>query len=416
MHTPKLLKISQKLDDTVIEDIASEIESELMLKWSRRPAAGDKVAITVGSRGISNIADITAAVIKEVKKTGAEPFIIPTMGSHGGATADGQQAVLKEYGITEDTMGVPIRSSMEVVHIGDTKSGIPVFIDKIAYSADHIVVVNRIKPHTEFQGSIESGLIKMMVIGLGKHKGASIAHQFAVKLGYEQTLTEAGRLIIQNAPISVGLGIIENGYNKVASLVAVPASEIYETEKTLLEIARKKSPKLPFNEIDILIVDECGKEISGTGMDTKVVGRIMNIYELELTQPHITRIILRDLTEKTHGNGVGIGLADFVTKRVVDKLDHHTTCVNCVTAVTPEKARIPIICENDKKAIAFALDSVGPVDAENVRIVWIKNTSKLDEMFISDSLLPETEMNDRLQVIDSSVSINFDAADNLISP
>jgi len=415
MTNQKLYQITQSLDDTIVNNIGAEREKEIALQWKTIPSKGEKVAITVGSRGIANIAKIIETIAKKLIKAGAKPFIVPAMGSHGSATAEGQLAVLKEYGITEEAMGIPILSSMKTVHIGNTISGIPVHIDKFVFSADHVVVVNRIKPHTEFQGNIESGLIKMMVIGLGNHKGATIAHKFAVKFGYERTLTEVGQLILEKAPISLGIGIIENGFGQTAQLSAIPANAIYESERALLKIARSKSPKLPFDELDILIVDEIGKEISGTGMDTKVVGRIMNMYELEVEQPRITRIILRDLTEKTHGNAIGIGLADFVTKRVVDKLDYTTTYINSLTAVTPEKGKIPIICENDKQAIEFAMASIGPVNAENVRIVWIKNTSKLDEMYISKGLIPEVEKKTSLNLTGEKYEFTYDEGDNLIN-
>ncbi len=412
---PKVIKIKQKLDEVRVEDIDSVIRSEMgKLQISSKIRPGSQVAITVGSRGIGDIVTVTASIVREVKACEAEPFIVPAMGSHGGATAAGQIEILKDYGITEGSIGAPIVSSMDVVRIGETQSGIPVFVDKKAYEADHIIVVNRIKPHTEFHGEIESGLTKMMVIGLGKHQGASIAHQFAVKYGYSRTFDEIGRCVLEKTPISLGIGIVENGYGQTAQIAAIDTKDVFEAEKKLLEVATTKTPKIPFGEMDILIVDECGKEISGTGMDTKVIGRIMNIYEPEVGYPKITRIILRDLSKKTHGNAIGVGLADFVTKRVAEKIDYKSTYINCITAVTPEKGRLPIVCENDKEALDFAMATAGPVDSDNVRIVWIKNTSRLSEMFISQGLLSEVKGKENMSIVGSILKMEFDEYDNFV--
>lgn len=415
MSYPKMVKIRQRLDDTRVEDIDSIIRREMnRMQISSRIKSGSKVAITAGSRGITDIAKIIASIVREIKGLGAEPFIVPAMGSHGGANDVGQLEILQNYGITENSIGAPIISSMEVVKIGVTKSGIPVFIDQKAYGADHIIVVNRIKPHTEFHGQIESGLIKMMVIGLGKHQGAIVAHQFAVKYGYERTIVEMGRCILKKAPISLGVAIVENGYGQTAQITAVDPENVFEMEKRLLKEVRNRTPKIPFDDIDILVVDECGKEISGSGMDTKVIGRIMNIYESELNHPKITRIILRDLSEKTHGNAAGVGLADFVTKRLADKIDYNSTYINCVTAVTPEKGRLPIVCENDREALDFALATAGPVDSRNLRMVWIRNTSSLSEIFISQGLLDETRGKENLATAGDAMEMEFDEHGNLV--
>lgn len=407
MSYPEMVKISQQLDKSKITDLNTHITAELdKTTLTTRLKPGAKVAISAGSRGITDIVTIVTSVVSWIKTHGGVPFLIPAMGSHGGATAEGQIQILEEYGLLETNVGAPIVSSMEVNHLGGTRSGIPVVLDRNACNADHIIVVNRIKPHTEFHGKIESGLIKMMVIGLGKHEGATIAHRYAVKYGYEYTLTEIGLYVLKNAPISLGLAIIENGYGQTAQITSVEPETLLETEKT---------PKLPFDELDIVIVDECGKEISGTGMDTKVLGRIMNIYEEELTHPKITRVILRDLTEKTHGNAIGVGLADFITRKAADKIDYRSTYINSTTAITPEKARLPIVCENDKEAVDFALATAGPVDADTVKIVWIQNTSKLGEMWISQGLINEAKKNNAIRILDDRRSMQFDGAGNLYS-
>lgn len=414
MINTKLHKIRQKLDNTEIDNIKSHICDEFeKQKLSATIHRGESVAIAVGSRGIGQIDVIVKSIIDEIKKIGAQPFIVPSMGSHGGATAQGQIEILENYGISEEKVNAPVVSSMETVHLGETRSGLPVYIDQKADKADHIIVVNRIKPHTEFEGSIESGLMKMMVIGLGKHKGALNAHNFAVKYGYEKTLTEIGQYILDKAKITYGVGIVENGYGGTHTLSVIKGSDIYQREKQILNIARKTCPKLPFKAFDILIVNECGKEISGTGMDTKVIGRIMNIYEDELLEPKITRIILRGLTEKTHGNAVGIGLADFVTRNVYDDINFDTTYINCLTAVAPEKAKLPIVCPNDDEALKSAVSTCGPVDEESIKIVWIKNTSKLGEMYISDGLVRTAKENTNIQFVGKSATINFDSDGNL---
>ena len=417
MSYPKMIKIKQQLDDTVLADLASHITTEL--DKSHMAAAlkpGSKIAISVGSRGISDLVSIVTSTVNWIKAHGGHPFLVPAMGSHGGATAEGQAKILEDYGLLESKVGAPIVSSMEVKPLGETTSGIPVMLDRNACNADHILVLNRIKPHTEFYGKIESGLMKMIVIGLGKHKGTILAHRYAVKFGYERTLTEIGLHALKNAPISLGLAIIENGYGQTAQIKGVEPETLLETEKRLLDIARNKTPKLPFDELDILIVDECGKEISGTGMDTKVIGRIMNIYEEELSHPKITRVILRDLTEKTHGNAIGVGLADFVTKKVADKIDYRSTYINSITAITPEKAKLPIVCENDKEAVDFAADTAGPVDIDTLRVAWIKNTSKLSEMWISQGLINEAKKNKTIEIVSDGYPMHFDGNGNLFLP
>jgi lactate racemase-like protein len=417
MTYPKIAEIKQSLDDTRIDDVAAAVASEMnRIGLAARIAPGVRVAITAGSRGINDMVAVLRATASEIKAIGADPIIVPSMGSHGGASAEGQESMLEGLGVTLETIGAPVVSSMDVVDLGHTEEGIPVVLSRDAMACDHIVVVNRIKPHTEFTGRIESGLTKMMVIGLGKHQGAIKAHSWAVKFGYERTLISAGAHIIENAPIALGIGIVENGFNQTARIEAVTPEDFISGEERLLAIARQTCPHLPFDKLDILIVDEAGKEISGTGMDTKVIGRIMNIYEPPLDHPHITRIVLRDLTEKSHGNGLGIGLADFVTGRVADKLNRDDTDVNCVTAVTPEKGRLPIIGRTDQVAIDYAFASAGPVTAGDVRLCWIRNTAAMDRMFVSEALLDEVAAGPGLDVVSGLADMVFDADGNLLPP
>jgi len=415
MDFPKMIKIRQKINDECVKDIKKYFKKKIAYSSLVSTIKnGDSVAITAGSRGITDIVPIITILVEELKKLNAKPFIIPAMGSHGGATAEGQSLVLSEYGITQKTIGAPIYSSMEVVKLGETKSGIPVYIDKIAKNANHIIVVNRIKSHTEFFGKIESGLIKMLVVGLGKHKGALTMHSYAVKFGYEKTLTDIEKVILENAPISLGIGIIENGYRKTYSIECIEPDDFIDKEKLLLGIAKKITPKLPFEKIDVLIVDEAGKDISGTGMDTKVIGRIRNIYEKELTKPRITRIVLRGLTKKTNGNAIGVGLADFITKSLADEIDMKATFVNTVTAVTPEKGRLPLICDSDKEAIENAFATAGPIGSKKIRMVRIKNTSELSEMYISEGLLDEVNKQPNIEIISKGAKLEFSEEGQII--
>ncbi len=417
MDYPRIAEITQRLNDTRAADIDATIAEEMTrVGLAGRIKPGSRVGITAGSRGITDMIAVVRGTVGEVKKVGARPIIIPAMGSHGGATAEGQTEMLEGLGVTEETIGAPILSSMDVVELGTTEEGIPVVLSKDAMACDGIIVVNRIKPHTEFHGRIESGLTKMMVIGLGKHQGAILAHSWAVRYGYERTLISCGRHIIEQAPITLGVGIVENGYNQAARIAATTPENFIEEEAGLLELARETCPHLPFDNLDILVVDESGKEISGTGMDTKVIGRIMNIYEPPLDHPHITRIVLRDLTEKSHGNGLGVGLADFVTQRVADKLNRDDTDVNCVTAVTPEKGRLPIVGKTDRMAVDYAFASAGPVTDADVRLCWIRNTAALDRMYVSEALLDEVAGHPGLEVSSELTDMEFDGAGNLLVP
>ena len=416
MKYPKIAEISQRLNTARVGSIEPIIAGEMKrVDLAGRIKSGSRVAITAGSRGITDMTEVLKAIIAEVKKAGGSPVIIPSMGSHGGATAEGQAEMLEGLGVSEKTLGIPVVSSMEVVDLGETEEGIPVVLSRDAMECDNIIIVNRIKPHTEFHGKIESGLTKMMVIGLGKHRGAVLAHSWAVRFGYERTLISVGNHLIKNAPITLGIGIVENGSGKAARIEAVTPEHFVEEEIKLLTFARQTCPHLPFDRLDILVVDEGGKEISGTCMDTKVIGRIMNIYEPPLEHPYITRIVLRDLTETSHGNGLGIGLADFVTQRLVDKLNRDITDLNCVTAVAPEKARLPIIGKTDRLAIDYAFASAGPVTADTVRLCWIKNTMRLDRMFVSEPLLEEVAANKDLAVVSELSEMKFNEGGDLLA-
>jgi nickel-dependent lactate racemase len=332
MNFPRMVKIRQKYNAPFIKDIRKELSKEIASsKLREKLKPNDKVAITAGSRGISHIAEIITAVVKEVKDLGGDPFIVPSMGSHGEATAEGQIAVLKSYGITESYVGAPICSSMEVVRIGEIKEGVPVLMDKIAFNSDAIVVVNRVKPHTSFRGPVESGLMKMLAIGLGKHAGACLVHSFGSR-GLREMIPRAARIMLKEANVVLGIAIIENAYDQTAKIVAVEPEDFEKVEPDLLKEAQQLIPSLPFDEIDLLIVDKIGKNISGTGMDTNIIGRLMIRGEREFERPRVDKIVALDLTDESHGNAIGVGLSDITVRRLVKKINYQATYANVLTS------------------------------------------------------------------------------------
>jgi hypothetical protein len=406
---PNMYRIRQRFEGPTVADIPAAVQAEL----ARANVAsiikpGQTVALTAGSRGVANIATIMRAAADYLQTLGAKPFVIPAMGSHGGGTADGQLDVLRHYGITEDSMGVPLRATMEVVQIGETPDGIPVWLDKYASEADHIGVINRVKPHTDFSGAIESGLFKMMTIGLGKYQGAQHYHRANVQYGYEHVIRTVGRTVLQHARIAFGLGVIENGYDQTAIIRAVLAPQFEEAELELQALSKKLAARLPFDFIHLLIVEEMGKNISGAGMDTKVIGRIMNIIEQPPKHPRILRIYVRDLHDDSYGNATGVGLADFVSRRLVNKIDPTPTYINCLTGLSPESARIPITFDTDREAVEAALGTIGAVKSEEARIVRIKNTLLLEELDVSEALLPEVKPRDTLEILWGPKGLAFD--------
>lgn len=414
MALPRMYRIRQTFDRTSLQDIREAVREELTklnLRVALKPGA--RVAITAGSRGISQIALILKTVVDYLHSLGARPFLFPAMGSHGGATAEGQSALLKHYQITEEVIGAPIFSSMEVVEIGRTVSGIPVYIDGHAFRADHILVINRIKPHTKFKGPIESGLMKMMAIGMGKQKGADLYHKAAIQHGFPGIIEDAVRVMMDKLSILCGLGIVENGYDETAAIEGLLPNEIALREKALLAQARQMMPKLPFNEIDLLIVDEMGKDISGVGMDPNVTGRNRDIIG---TFPHPTcvkRLFVRDLTASSNGNAIGIGLADLTTKRLVEKIDFQATYMNCMTAISLEKGAIPMQFETDQEAIQVAIGSTGLTPPEKIRMVRIKNTLQIDEVEVSEVYLNELIGRSDLEILEGPNPMGFDARGNL---
>lgn len=414
----RTLRIRQNFPVSPPLDVPATLAAEFA-KLRPRIRRGARIAIGVGSRGITHLAEIVAAVIAEIRSAGAEPFIIPAMGSHGGATPEGQREVLVTYGITEAAMGVPIRASLEVRQVGTTGDGVPVFCSTEALAADGIVLINRIKPHTDFFGTLGSGLVKMSVIGLGKRTGATAMHQAAMHLGYERVIRSMAGVLLRSAPILGGVAILENQFHNTARLLVLPSEEIETAEDALLAESRALMPVLPFDEIDLLIIDRIGKNISGAGMDPNVTGRSIHGYSSMLARddrsaPFVRRIFVRDLTPETHGNAIGIGMADFTTTRLVRAMDERATFINSLTAMTPQSAKVPIHFETDREALDRALDSLALPDRRAARVVRIADTLSLAELEISESLASEVSRHARLDALGEPKDMAFDAGGNLI--
>lgn len=385
VNFPRMLRVNRKFNAPTIDNVQKATRDEINSVLSKMSIkVGGKIAIAVGSRGIADLPIIICTVISELKKKGLKPFIVPAMGSHGGATAVGQKTVLKNYGITEENMGVPIRSSMKVVKVGNTSTGMPVYLDKIAFESDGIIPINRVKKHTDFTGQIESGLCKMLVIGLGKEVGAINIHRVGSP-NLAKVIPEVAEIIINKAPVLFGIAIIENGYHKVAKIKAVIASNFRSEEVKLLELANSFFPKVPV-DADLLIIDEMGKEISGGGIDSNVIGRIQIRGVKEPDEPRIFRVVVLDVTKISNGNVSGLGIADFTTKRLVDKINFKAFYTNEVVSGMTERGKIPIALATDRDAIAAALNSCWMVPPERARVVRIKNTMVLDKFYITEAL------------------------------
>ena len=410
---PEVARIEQKFDRPVIRNIEDDFSSKLhnsgVLKEIRK---GWRAAITVGSRSISNGPLIVKLLVKELKKRGAEPFIIPAMGSHGGAAAEGQQNMLESMGFTESYVQAPIRSSMEVVRLGTTDRGLPVYIDRYAHKAEAIIIFNRIKPHVSFRGNFESGLMKMIAIGLGKQKGAEACHE----LGYEsmeQNIIDIARISLNKSRISFAVGLIENAYHETCSIEILKKEEIEQNEPALQQSARDLLPRIFFKELDVLIIDEIGKDISSTGFDTNVVGRFHTPCAYAIGSPDITRIAVLDLTEASHGNANGLGIVDFTTRRLFNKFRFDQTYPNALTSTVPLSVKIPMVLENDQLAIQAAIKSCNIVNKEEVRLVRIKNTIKVDQIEVSGNLLAEVRNHEKQRLLSDPRPLDFDNLGNL---
>ena len=358
---------------------------------------GASIGIAVGSRGIANLQQITRSVALYLREAGIQPFVIPAMGSHGGATAEGQAAVLAAYGIAEETMGCPIRSSMEVVPLDNAGLEHPLFMDRFAWDSDGVILINRIKPHTDFHGTYESGLMKMCVIGLGKEKQASEMHRFGIH-GLRDLVPQAARKILATGKLVIGIGIVENAYEETAIIEAIAAKHIPEREPHLLQLARENMARLPVDQLDVLMVDQLGKNVSGSGIDTNIIGRIRIEGEPEPESPRIRSIVVHDLTAETHGNACGVGLADVVTQRLRDKVDFDVTYKNIITSGFLERGKLPVVAATDREALEVALRGAGCRDPQNARIIRIRDTLHLSELLVSSAVFEEIRSHTNVEI------------------
>jgi len=379
---------------------------------------GGEVAIGAGSRGIANLPAIVGGVVDGVRDLGYEPFVFPAMGSHGGATADGQRDKLATLGVTETSVGCEIRATMEVVTVGDTPDReVPVHADANAAAADAIVPVNRIKPHTDFSGEVESGLSKMTVIGMGKQRGAKTAHDWAVDWSLREMLPEITERLLDSLPVVGGVAIVEDQHDDTTHVEGVPASAFLEREAELLELAWELMPKLPFDELDVLVVDRIGKDVSGQGMDTNVTGRRhFTINEPEPERPEIKRVFTRGFTEKTKGNAMGMGQSDFVHRDVLSGLDWEKSLINAITASTVRGVRLPPVVETDRAGLVASLGTVGPVPGDEARVLRVTDTMRLERCYASAPLVEAARERDDLRVVAEPTAVEFDADGDFVAP
>ena len=394
MRFPKVVKVRQTFPRPRVEDVEGAVRGQLgreEIASTVRP--GMSVAVTAGSRGIARIDGILRNVIEGLKEMGAEPFIVPAMGSHGGATAEGQVEILESLGVTEESCGAPIRSSMETVEIGETDRGILVFMDKIASEADGVVVVNRIKAHTDFRSDVESGLLKMASIGLGKHAQALALHGYGVE--------------------GIRDFIVENAYDEPAIVEAIVPGDVPRRERELLREYMEMMPGLPVSEIDVLYVDALGKNYSGTGMDTNVIGRFRILGVDEPESPDVKYLIVGDVSEESHGNALGVGLADLTTERLAERIDRKAMNANVVTSTFVERAKVPMVLSNDKEALETAVRCNWGVPPEETRFVRIPNTLRLEYLYVSENLVDETLQNAEAEVVAGPEELRFDPDDHL---
>ena len=414
---PRMMRVQQVFEETPPVDITATVAAGMdAVRGDLKP--GLRVAVAVGSRGIANLNEIVAAVIGQLKDAGTEPYIVPAMGSHGGATSEGQTELLGEYGITEATMGVPIRASLEVEHIGHTPEGYDGFFAREALAADAIVPINRVKLHTDFGPPLGSGLLKMLVVGLGKQVGAETFHRAVSRHGYEPMLRSISRLIREKAPVLFGVGIVENSWHQTAHIAIVPAAEMEPREEELIAEAKRLMPLLPFDDVDILVIDRIGKNISGSGMDPNVTGRHGHGYNSHLRDregihPDIRRIFVRGLTPQSHGNATGIGMADVTTQRLVNQIDHHVTDINVQTSNIFQASKVPMTFPTDHDALSLLLHSLVIPDTTQAKVIRIANTLDLNEVEVSEAYAEDVAERENLKAVNSAADWPFNDDGNL---
>jgi hypothetical protein len=412
---PALFRVHQTFERPRVMDIPGEVEAQLRrLQLGGTIKPGERVAITAGSRGIANIKFIIKAICDHVRSLGAQPFIVPAMGSHGGGTAEGQRGLIEGYGITEEFCGCPILATMETVVVCQAAEGFPVHFDKHAFGADHVIVCGRVKPHTGFVGDIESGLMKMMLIGLGKHEGAKVYHRAIMNYSFGQILRSVAREVLARCRVVAGVAIVENAYDETAQIDAVHPQDFITREPQLLLLARQWLPRLPFKSADVLLIDEIGKNISGTGMDTNVIGRKYNDHVAWPDEhPKIKRVAVRGLTPETHGNATGIGIAEFCRSRVVREMDQKITRINCLTGGHPTAAMQPLDYETDREMLDALFPTIGLTPPDQARLMWIANTLHVAEVECSIAYLPEAREREDLKIIVEPRPMPLDAEGNL---
>lgn len=420
MNFPKLYKVKQHFDTSVIEDISGRIVEEMDRVGVAGQIKGKKVGITAGSRGIKHVDQMYKTVIDYVRKNGGDPYLIAAMGSHGGGSVEGQRAILAGLNVTEETMGCPILASIHADKVGQTPDGIPAYCNERVKEVDKMIILNRVKEHTDFSAIIESGLHKMLTIGLGTLEGADNAHLYAMKYGYFHTITEIAKVVKNHLDITCGIAIVENALCNTHTIEAIKPEDFWDREVALQELAKQKAAKIPFNVFDILLVKEIGKDISGGGMDSKVIGRIRELGQTDPEFPDIKRISIFGVTPASHGNYCGLGLGDFSTLKVFDVCSSRQairdTAINCVVSMTPEYATFPCLLENEKEMVEQTFRNIGAVAPMDARLVYIKNTKELETMYISEALLEEAKADPRLEVFDESYEFQFDEKNDMVTP
>jgi hypothetical protein len=415
MKLQRMVRIRQNFPERKLPDVAAAVRAEMeAAEWANAVPPGSRIAVGVGSRGISNIDVIAKSVVDFWKSRGAHPFLIPVMGSHGAASAEGQADVLAHYGITEQTMGAPVVSSLEVVKIGTTPEGIDVSMDRAGLESDGVILLSRVKWHTSFEGKLESGVHKMMAIGLGKWEGAKRYHAWGLRIGMEQVIRSVGKVVLDTGKMLGGLAILEDAYHNTAEVYALGAAGMVEREEELLHRTKAWKANIPVDDVDLLIIDEMGKNISGTGMDAKVINRGPQGPNKWPGVPIVRRIFTRDLTDMSYGNAIGIGLTDIVTDRLFNKIDFNATWINSLTASNPFPSKAPIHFSTDRECLEKILPTCGKLDLSECSIVWIRNTMELGEMLASENLIGELEQNHHIEFLSEPREMEFDEAGNLI--
>jgi hypothetical protein len=383
MNLPPLARVRQNIAHPRVEDVAGTVRRLILESGLRdRVPAGGTVAVGAGSRGIKNIAVMSRAAVDALKEMGYRPFIVAAMGSHGGATPEGQRELLASYDITDETMGVPVKTDMETVVLGTNPVGLPIYFDKNAHEADGIVLLNRVKPHSDFHATYESGIVKMLTIGLGKRQGATQVHKLGLR-GLKEVLPAVGRFLLQNTKFALGLAILENARDETAEIVPLEPRNLFEEEPKLLDRARGLMGRLPFDQIDLLVVGELGKNYSGAGMDPNVIGRLMIETQDDFARPVVTRLVVLDVAEESHGNIVGVGFADLTTERLVAAMDEKAFRINVLTSCCLERGRIPFTYATDREVIEKALDTCWRIDPAEARVVVIPNSLETDVLWVS---------------------------------